>query len=249
MKCKDLLVYFKFKGPYKIILEKGTFKFNIEGYEDKKGIYVFILDEEFPRFKGKTDILYIGKTENTFKSRFSGYKNPSKDQRTNRKLYRYFKQLLEEKKDIYVLLLSYEDIKKVILENLDEHEEILNQQLEEFKKDKFNKSDLKNLQSLSNIVKSFLKIKKEFLKGKKEDDKDVLENNFKEVKRRLKSFTDKNTDEDIKKNAEEILRNLEENIKEDDEIKALIRYFENYLLEEFRTHHWELPPFNSQSGG
>ena len=85
-----------FKRIGKWRLENGELEYSIEdGFKEKAGIYAFVLSSPFGRLKGESDILYIGKSDKRFETRFDGYKNPGCTQRTNKRINQKLKNLLE----------------------------------------------------------------------------------------------------------------------------------------------------------
>ncbi len=62
-----------------------------------RALYAFCTGEE---------VLYIGKTARTIKSRFSGYKNPGESQQTNQRCHQEIRRLLKEGKAVRILVLT-----------------------------------------------------------------------------------------------------------------------------------------------
>lgn len=73
-----------------------------DGVLEGKGVYAFILCEEFGRLQGRSDILYIGRAKK-FETRLDRYSsNPDKSQITNRRVGDFLVRLLEEGYRIHV---------------------------------------------------------------------------------------------------------------------------------------------------
>jgi len=108
----------------------GKISFSMpEHLKNKKGIYVFVLGEKFPRLKGETDILYIGSTTRTYGERLSQYINPDVEgrQRTNRRINNGLRRLLQNGKLVFLLFKPMEDNPRI--------KELENQLIEMFEKE------------------------------------------------------------------------------------------------------------------
>ena len=95
---------------------------------DKTGVYVFRLNGEFCRLKGKTDILYIGSSKSTLKKRLRFYNKPGPSQPTSQRLHKLLN--MKEYKDVEIGWCIYKEdevrnIENILLEQFNkEHHEL-----------------------------------------------------------------------------------------------------------------------------
>jgi excinuclease UvrABC nuclease subunit len=96
---------------------------------ERPGVYVIVLkNERICRFKGESDILYIGsaKGKGGLRNRFSHYRNPYKSQTTNIKINDFIKR--KPNVTIFWKIIENEDPRKeeekLLREYLKEHDEL-----------------------------------------------------------------------------------------------------------------------------
>ena len=78
-------------------LTEDRFSYAIQSNLDKKDLlYSFISDEK---------VFYIGKTTDSLKNRMNGYKNAGGSQRTNIRINNKIKELLNQRKQVYIFIL------------------------------------------------------------------------------------------------------------------------------------------------
>lgn len=116
-------VYLK-KDGYDVIEIK---KEKIDELPKSKGLYAFVLDTDFCRMKGKSDILYIGKTSNKkgIRQRIRWYLKPTKEQETNIRIKKFIDSR-NGKVKLFFKVCNNERIeeKKLLYEYLKQHDEL-----------------------------------------------------------------------------------------------------------------------------